>query len=692
MKEKYKILIVDDADINRSILSDMLSAQYEIIEAGNGLEAISILDKQYSEISLILLDIMMPKMDGFEVLSIMNKSRYLKSIPIITISAETSSAYINKAYNLGAIDYINRPFDENTIIHRVKNTIMLYTKQKIMEDTIAEQFLEKEQKTFLMIEILANIVEFGNSGSSMHILNIRTLTELLLRHLIQMTDQYSLDSVQISLIANASCMHDIGKISISQEILNKPKCLTTEEFEIIKNHTIIGAQILEKVPEYKKDGLLQIAHDICRWHHERYDGGGYPDGLKGEEIPISAQIVALADVYDALTNERIYKPTYSSENAVQMILNGECGVFSPLLLQCLKEVAPFIEIEKEKNAVLLPTSIDINNILIEKQNFSKPSKRTMTLLEQERIKFQFFASMAKEIMFEYNEDSDLLTISDWGVVRLGLDEITVHPLNNEKLRSVFKLKDLKDLADRLRQASVNHPVIHATYNLNVQGQWRWHKIIARPLWSNSEDDERTGSIGKIMDIHEEYTQMEILKMKVEQDSLTKLYNHVSIRKLIEAELKLKNKKHYALVIIDLDYFKIANDKYGHMFGDKVLKEVAKRILKNIKEEDIASRIGGDEFLIFFSYNENSNIEVLVKQLFQNICGKFEEFTISICMGVSIYPENGRNYELLFQQADKALYNAKKRGRQQYCFYSTFMQKNSSVISSIDSNLDIYSQR
>lgn len=692
MKEKYKILIVDDADINRSILSDMLSAQYGIIEAGDGLEAISILDKQYSEISLILLDIMMPKMDGFEVLSIMNKSRYLKSIPVITISAETSSAYINKAYNLGAIDYINRPFNENTIIHRVKNTIMLYTKQKIMEDTIAEQFLEKEQKTFLMIEILANIVEFGNRGSSMHVLNIRTLTELLLRHLIQMTDQYSLDSAQISLIANASCMHDIGKISIPQEILNKPKSLTTKEFEIMKTHTAIGAQILEKVPEYKEDELLQVAHDICYWHHERYDGCGYPDGLIGEEIPISAQIVALADVYDALTNDRIYKPTYSSENAVQMISNGDCGAFSPLLLQCLKEVAPFIEIEEEKNTALLPVSIDINNIFIEKQNFSSPSNRTMTLLEQERTKFQFFASMAKEIMFEYNEDSDLLTISDWGVVRLGLDEITVHPLNNEKLRAVFKLKDLKDLSDRLRQASVNHPVIHATYNLNIQGQWRWHKIIARPLWIDNEHDERTGSIGKIMDIHEEYMQMETLKMKVEQDSLTKLYNHVSIRKLIEAELKLKNKKNYALVIIDLDYFKIANDKYGHMFGDKVLKEVAKRILKNIKEEDIASRIGGDEFLVFFSYDENSDIKLLVKQLFQSICGKFEEFSISICMGVSIYPENGRNYELLFQQADKALYTAKERGRQQYCFYSIFMQENSSVISSIDSNLDIYNQR
>ena len=692
MKEKYKILIVDDADINRSILSDMLSAQYGIIEAGDGLEAISILDKQYSEISLILLDIMMPKMDGFEVLSIMNKSRYLKSIPVITISAETSSAYINKAYNLGAIDYINRPFNENTIIHRVKNTIMLYTKQKIMEDTIAEQFLEKEQKTFLMIEILANIVEFGNRGSSMHVLNIRTLTELLLRHLIQMTDQYSLDSAQISLIANASCMHDIGKISIPQEILNKPKSLTTKEFEIMKTHTAIGAQILEKVPEYKEDELLQVAHDICHWHHERYDGCGYPDGLIGEEIPISAQIVALADVYDALTNDRIYKPTYSSENAVQMISNGDCGAFSPFLLQCLKEVAPFIEIEEEKNTALLPVSIDINNIFIEKQNFSSPSNRTMTLLEQERTKFQFFASMAKEIMFEYNEDSDLLTISDWGVVRLGLDEITVHPLNNEKLRAVFKLKDLKDLSDRLRQASVNHPVIHATYNLNIQGQWRWHKIIARPLWIDNEHDERTGSIGKIMDIHEEYMQMETLKMKVEQDSLTKLYNHVSIRKLIEAELKLKNKKNYALVIIDLDYFKIANDKYGHMFGDKVLKEVAKRILKNIKEEDIASRIGGDEFLVFFSYDENSDIKLLVKQLFQSICGKFEEFSISICMGVSIYPENGRNYELLFQQADKALYTAKERGRQQYCFYSIFMQENSSVISSIDSNLDIYNQR
>ena len=344
MEKKYTILIVDDTEINRSLLADMLSGQYRILEASNGVEAIAMLERHHTDISLVLLDIVMPVIDGFEVLSAMNRSHWIESIPVITISAETSSTYIDRAYDLGATDYINRPFDEKTVQRRVKNTIMLYAKQKMLEDMVTEQILEKEKSNYLMVEILSNIVEFRNGESGLHVLHIRTITELLLRQLLQETDQYRLTPTQISLIVNASALHDIGKISIPEAILNKPGRLTAEEFEVMKGHSAIGAQILENSPSHREE-LVRIARDICRWHHERYDGRGYPDGLKGDEIPIAPQVVALADVYDALTSPRVYKSAFSHEKAMEMILGGECGAFWPPLLAVFAERASSIQQE-----------------------------------------------------------------------------------------------------------------------------------------------------------------------------------------------------------------------------------------------------------------------------------------------------------------------------------------------------------
>ena len=340
MPLKPKILIADDSAMNRAMLVEMLGDGYDILEAENGREAVQILQSG-SEIDLLLLDIMMPEMDGFEVLEQMKRYGWIEEVPVIMISAENGSAYVERAYDLGATDFISRPFDMAIVRRRVTNTLMLYTKQKQLVGLVAKQVYENQKSNNLMISILSHIVEFRNGESGLHVLHIHTATELILNHLVKKTDKYKLSAADIAMIGTASSLHDIGKINIPEEILNKPGRLTKEEFDTMKTHTTIGAHILENLPFLQEEPLVKVSYEICRWHHERWDGRGYPDGLKGEEIPIAAQVVALADVYDALTSVRCYKKAYSHETAVKMILHGECGQFNPILLEC------FIAIEAE---------------------------------------------------------------------------------------------------------------------------------------------------------------------------------------------------------------------------------------------------------------------------------------------------------------------------------------------------------
>ena len=344
MMYKPHILITDDSEMNRAILAEMLGDKYHIIEAEDGRAAIDIIEKN-KDIDLLLLDINMPEVDGFTVLQTMNEKHWIDKIPVVMISSESSVSIVEKAYDLGATDYISRPFDMAIVRRRVENTIMLYIKQKRLQYMVEEQIRRNEENKTMLIDILSHIVEFRNGESGKHVINIRTATNLLLRQLAKLTDKYKLTAADISQISTASALHDIGKISIPEEILNKPGRLTNEEFDIMKTHTVIGADILKRLPAYETSDFVKLAHDICRWHHERYDGHGYPDGLKGDEIPIAAQVVALADVYDALTSDRCYKKAYDHDTAIRMILNGECGVFSPVLMECLEKVGDRLKAE-----------------------------------------------------------------------------------------------------------------------------------------------------------------------------------------------------------------------------------------------------------------------------------------------------------------------------------------------------------
>lgn len=357
MDYKETILIVDDSALNRMVLIEILGKEnYTFLEAENGQQAVELLDC-HPEVDLLLLDITMPEIDGFGVLEAMNQYHWIEETPVIMISAEDSYTFVERAYDLGASDYITRPFDARVVCRRVSNTLMLYAKQKRLVQMVAEQVYEKEKVSNTMISILSHIVEFRNNESGLHVVHIRTITELLLRRLRKKMDRYPLTEADISLISTASALHDIGKINIPEQILNKPGRLTKEEFEIIKTHSAVGEHMLRQIPFNQNEPLVKVAREICRWHHERWDGRGYPDGLKGDEIPISAQVVSLADVYDALTSERCYKAAFDHETALNMIVNGECGAFNPLLLECLMDGADQIkqavqetEEEKQKDA------------------------------------------------------------------------------------------------------------------------------------------------------------------------------------------------------------------------------------------------------------------------------------------------------------------------------------------------------
>lgn len=385
---KQTILIVDDSEMNRDLLADILEDQYDLIEAENGVNAIEILAEQREAISLVLLDIMMPEMDGFGVLSHIYQNHWNESFAVIMISADDSPVNIKRAYDLGAFDYISRPFDAAIVQHRISNTMCLYVRQKHLEQMVIEQFYENENNNKLMIAILSHIVEFRNGESGTHVLHVNQITELLLKQLILHTDRYSLSKSDITLISTASSLHDIGKIAISEEVLNKPGRLTDEEFEIIKTHAAIGADMLLSLPaDQQSVPLVRMALEICRWHHERYDGKGYPDGLKGDDIPIAAQAVALADVYDALTSERCYKKAYSHEDALNMILDGQCGSFNPILLQCLQEITTVLKQELTKNVsgqnMMQRTGgkIDYGRIFSgKKYNFQSQQQKTLKLL------------------------------------------------------------------------------------------------------------------------------------------------------------------------------------------------------------------------------------------------------------------------------------------------------------------------
>lgn len=348
MSEKATILIADDSQENRELFAAMLCDDYDVVTACNGEEALSVLWQRGGEIKAVLLDVVMPVKDGFEVLASMAQNGLLADIPVLMLLSVGTPSIIRRALESGAHDYLCRPFDGLVVKKRIANAIA--SKQKgeaVVSDNVAELSYSRSKSSDLMVAVLGHVLEVRNGENSLHVLHINLITRILLKHLCEKTDKYKLSPAEINVIATASALHDMGKVYIPEEILNKPARLTKEEFEIMKTHAALGAELMKSMP-FQDEPLLKYAHDIARWHHEKYDGCGYPDNLVGDDIPIWSQVVSLADVYDALTCERVYKKPYPHDVAMAMIYNGECGAFNPLLLECFSECESVIREEIEK--------------------------------------------------------------------------------------------------------------------------------------------------------------------------------------------------------------------------------------------------------------------------------------------------------------------------------------------------------
>lgn len=508
---KQKILIADDSEMNRELLTAILEEEYDIIQAKDGVQAVDCLQKHAEEISLLLLDIVMPKMDGFEVLSYMNKEHWIEAIPVVIISSENSPVYIKRGYDLGATDFIGKPFDANMVLRRSANAILLGAKQRRMTSIVSNQIYEREKSSKLMINILSHIVEFRNGESGLHVLHIQTITEMLLRQLVQKeNNRYALSKEQIRMITTASALHDIGKISIPDEILNKPGRLTAEEFAVIKGHSMAGANMLSELPlDQKEEPLVKTAYEICRWHHERYDGGGYPDGLKGEEIPVSAQVVALADVYDALTSERCYKDAYSHEKAIEMILAGQCGAFNPLMLECLLDISSSLKKKMGYKSKERYEQTDLSDIASRFHDFEMDSsEKIVQQLEVERMRYNFLAEGSGNIIFTYTISPPLLTFNQAGCKRSGITEPSFSPLQSGVLKDLVEEQSLKRLIRKITQATRETPDVVSNLLLKDGKNPCHYRCQCRVIWTDGAEKGYTGIVGKLTDITDDYMVME----------------------------------------------------------------------------------------------------------------------------------------------------------------------------------------
>lgn len=503
-----KILIADDSELDRALLVDMLEHDFSILEVSDGKEAVAALQAHRGEIEVLLLDVVMPQMDGFEVLAYMNETGFIKEVPVIMISAEKGSAYIDKAFKLGAADYVGRPFVPSVVRRRIINTTLLHTKKQQLMSIVTERFYQKEKNNELLVAILGHAVESHGAEDGTHMAHVGLATGLLLQRLAEKTDRYHLEQADVEAIRMASELHDIGKLQIPSEILTKPGPLTAEEYEIVKRHTMLGAKIITELPIYQNERLVKYAIEICHWHHERWNGDGYPDGLRGDEIPIAAQVVSLADAYDALTSKRCYKEAYSNEKAMSMLDAGDCGSFNPLLLECLHEIEHRLVQELKVDFIADPHQSAARRVVEELYNGTGDSDtRVAAQLEEEHSKRKFFSELTEEIWFEYTAQPSALALSAGAVRLTGLPRLMVDPLDCAELKTVISPDLIASVRERIQGMTADETYFETEAEIVLEGKKRWCQLAVMLVWSVSEPGRCSSLMGQVRSIDFNYRRL-----------------------------------------------------------------------------------------------------------------------------------------------------------------------------------------
>lgn len=689
------VLIVDDMEMNREILRNLFCEKYRVAEAADGKQAIAFLAEKRAEVAVMLLDIVMPEMDGFAVLRAMRERGWLARIPVVLITADQSEAATLRGYELGVSDVINKPFSPEVVRKRVENTVDLYEHKFRLELLVDRQMAELRaqeerlrQSNIFMIDTLSTVIEFRNGESGQHIRRIRDITRIFLEELARRWASYQLTPQKIEKIANAAALHDIGKIAVPDYILNKPGKLTDEEFAVMKTHTVRGCDILQMLEYVQDRESFSYCYEICRHHHERWDGRGYPDGLAGNRIPIWSQAVSLADVYEALISERVYKAAYSHAEARAMILNGACGVFNPLILDC------FLAVEERLAAEVCPAELGEASHAVPyaykafapRADKAQLPERTLRLLELEREKYRILSELSGEIVFSYDMKTDVLELSEKYHETFGREVRVCEAREALRRGSVVHRKDKARLFAQLREITPVSPTCRMELRLKTaQGAYEWFEVVLHALQDAEAADACIGYIGKLANIHARKMETKHWREEARTDPLTGLYNRKALEELVKESLQAEKQGMGALCFIDVDDFKQINDQRGHLFGDEVLRCVSARIREEFAGNAISGRVGGDEFVVYLhSLADEAELRAKAARLteiFKAPClRRTDAFQISGSIGVACYPQHGKTYGALLHKADLALYQAKKGRKNQFAIYDYTMQEGDFIAS------------
>ncbi len=682
MDARNSILIIDDMIVNRLALRELFCHDYEVLEAVNGLEGLEQVEKHGDAIAIILLDIPMPEMDGYEFLEAMNRRGLLDDIPVIVISAIDGIASETRSLDLGAADLVLKPFEPRAVKKRVENVLNAHQYKRYLESLVATQKTKLARANQAILETLSRIVHHRNMESGQHNLRIGKYTRVLLADIVSRQPRQTLSPEDIELIASATLLHDVGKIVIPDSILNKPDALTPEEFEVMKTHTREGCEIINRLSEAGRSDFLRYAYQICRYHHERWNGEGYPEGLKGEDIPLWAQAVGIADVYDALVNPRVYKPALPHEEAVRLIRSGYCGSFAPEVLESFSRVSGML---RDIAVGCSDESLNVDEEMLIREIADGISRDTL-------------AAGRKDCRYE-----SLLYCLDATVLEIDLDQdryALVHPNESEipvieaqghfsaLLRQLLETAVQEDHRQKmtlwfdkaLRLLKRNTPLtgdIECRMFNRVCDKNLWYKVTISNRGSSSQLSRQClllfRDINASVEIRDENRN---LIKENELDKMTGVFNKITVESKIKTALDSRDDAtRHALLVIDVDDFKVVNDSAGHLIGDKTLRATADIIRRHVRGTDIVGRIGGDEFVVLMRNVPNADI---VESKVNNLVSSFSKSMldchingqyVTISVGIAIAPWHGQQYAELFECADKALYQAKYFGKAQWRMYT-----------------------